>query len=144
MAFRCEETVSWGAWVAQLVSIWLLILAHVMIPGLWDPAPHRAEPYFLLWAWSLLETLSPSALPHPFKLKKKWKKKVFLWKLPFQCSGLYGGPIVYMVFCIMYSYGMEIIILLCHVAVVRIRWEGLKVLHSVLIWHTEMLKEWQW
>lgn len=38
-----------------------------------------------------------------------------------------------MVFCIMYNYVMEIMILMCHGIMVRIRREGLKILHSVLI-----------
>lgn len=62
---------SQGDWVAQSVkhlpptffffflSISLLIMAKVMISGLWDQAPHGA----LNSAWSLLETL-PLSLSH--------------------------------------------------------------------------------
>ena len=52
-------------WLSRL-SVWLLISA-VMILGSWDKAPCQG----LCWAWSLLNSLFPSALPLPFSLKKK-------------------------------------------------------------------------
>ena len=44
-----------SGWLSR-VSVRLLVSAQVMIPGLWDRAPHRA----LCWAWNLPEILSLS------------------------------------------------------------------------------------
>lgn len=65
----------------SLLSIWLLILAQVMILESWDRAPHQA----LHRVWSLLKILSLLLLalsqpmwslpPHSFSLKGKKKKE---------------------------------------------------------------------
>lgn len=47
------------AWVAQSLSLRLLILAQIMISGRWDRAPHWA----LHLVWSLLEILSLCPFP---------------------------------------------------------------------------------
>ena len=51
-------------------SVWLLILAQVMIPGSWDRDPHRA--HALLRILSLPLPLSPA---HTLSLNKKIKKE---------------------------------------------------------------------
>ena len=54
------KTVLWVAgWLIRL-SVWLLISAQVIIPGLWDWVLNWAPP----WVWSVFKILSPSA-PSP-------------------------------------------------------------------------------
>ena len=83
------RTLSWkikydrGPWVVQSLNIWLLILAEVMISGLWDWVLCQGP----CWVWSLLKILS-LILPLPLhtcscacthicslSLSKKWKKR---------------------------------------------------------------------
>lgn len=60
-------------WLSQL-SVGLLLLAQVKIPGSWDRALSQA----LCWAWSLLEMLSfsPSVSPPAYTLSFSLKIKI--------------------------------------------------------------------
>ena len=50
-----------GTWVAQLLSLQLLVLAHVMISSFWDPA--------LCWAPRSVGSLLKDSPSPPFPLK---------------------------------------------------------------------------
>ena len=65
----CLGVPGWLSWL----SVWLLILAPVMIPGLWDWAPCWAQ----RWAWSLLKILSL-----PVCLLKKKECRLALFQSP--------------------------------------------------------------
>ena len=69
-----------SGWLLSWLTIWFLILAQVMIPGLWDRALRQA-PH---WMWRLLKIFSsplplyPTCVPSfsvSLKLRKKKRKK---------------------------------------------------------------------
>lgn len=73
-SFRGSQWLSW-------LSLWVLILARVVISGAWDGALHWA----LCWVWSLLGILSLFLCvppPHPPPPKKTHtKKELFHWQV---------------------------------------------------------------
>ena len=62
-----KSSMSRSTWGFSQLSVWLLILAQVMISELWDQVPHWA-PH---WMWNLLKILSLCPLPPKCFLKKE-------------------------------------------------------------------------